>query len=466
MREGDVEDARGSPLSPARTVPSWSCRTLLVLVCIVVVAIIAGAFVTLGGGDEHRMGVGVFLSRVARRLEASGRGLGSGGSGGAGSGVGNSESGDGGSTPTPSRAPLRGTLSDPDPIHIAITLCGNPNEVEQDHYGLLVVKSILMSKAHSPGAERHYVFHILINISEEELFNTTRLNYETYRAMRRQQAAGLISFHVYHITQLDRAVQAALGPTNPNLAVPHHIFKNCAASRIKLPFLLGGLVDRVLYLDWDSVALCDLVRLWDMWKSPRVTQHPNAIIGFAHNDPSGVSDRDTYRIWNLTRPPQGSINSGVMLMHLGRMHANDRTLTRAFWSATRDVIAEKVNITGNAETDYWSTLKAFPLGDQDILNALFSSPSTSPWLFILPPASNVCIDPPFLEEMDGHTTVRPDFTDRPPPCIIHYCGNRLFPTSRGAQALPLEDPTQATFMYFKYWALEKPMEPPGVVPRR
>ena len=83
------------------------------------------------------MGVGVFLSRVARRLEASGRGLGSGGSGGAGSGVGNSESGDGGSTPTPSRAPLRGTLSDPDPIHIAITLCGNPNEVEQDHYGLL-----------------------------------------------------------------------------------------------------------------------------------------------------------------------------------------------------------------------------------------------------------------------------------------------------------------------------------------
>lgn len=430
---------------------SCSAITLLVLVVSACVAIAIVSRVTLGGDSERLVGSygAAFLGRMVKRLEG---------------GVAVGEGGGGGSLRAAPAAPLRGTLGDPDPIHIAWTLCGDPNEVEKDHYGLLGVKSLLMSKAHSPGAERHYVFHFVVNIPEGQLFNTTRLNWEVYRALRREVAAGRVTFHIYHISELDRAVQAVLGPTNPNRAIPHHFFKNCAASRLKLPFLLGGKVDRILYIDWDAVTLCDLTRLWAHWDSLRDT--PNAVVGFALNDPSGVSDRDAYRMYNRPRHAElGSINSGVMMLHIGRLHARQRAGTIAYWDALRGIIASRVNVTGKTEVDYWTLTKAFPYGDQDVFNALFAAPTAEApwghpeWLFVLPEQYNVCIDPPFLEDMAGHTTVRASFA-RPPPCVVHYCGNRLH-SNDGSDMLDVRDPTQATWVYFRHWQLEKPEEPPG-----
>jgi hypothetical protein len=201
---------------------------------------------------------------------------------------------------------LRGTLGDPDPIHLAFSLCGNPNEIEKDHYGLLFVKSLLLAKEHNAGSGRHYVFHVVTNVVEEELFNTTRLNWEVYRALQKEVAAGLVSYHVYSLTDLDSAARVVLGGQDPNLAVPHHIFKNCAASRMKLPFLLGGRVERLLYIDWDAVTFCDLTRLWAHWANFDAQQ----LLGFAPADPSGVSERDVYRINNLPRHPTlGAVNS-------------------------------------------------------------------------------------------------------------------------------------------------------------
>ena len=405
-------------------------------------------------GSEHRGGsVATFL---ARRLEL----VSDGGSGGVRGGVSGGVSG--GSAPAAPPAPRLG--GDPDPIHIAWTLCGDPNEIEKDHMGLLGVKSILMSKAHAPGSERHYVFHFIVNVSPGQFFNTTKLNWEVWRALQREVAAGRVSYHLYHIAELDRAVQAVLGPGDPNRAVPHHFFKNCAASRVKLPFLLGGVVERVIYMDWDAVALCDLTRLWAQWDALR--DAPDAFVGFALNDPSGVSERDQYRMWNMPRHATlGSINSGVMLMHIGRMHARGRTGTLAFWGAVAGVIAERVNVTGKTEVDYWTLTKAFPLGDQDVFNALFAAPSAAhpwghpEWLFVLPEQYNVCIDAPFLDDMAGHTNVRASFA-RPPPCVIHYCGNRLH-TLDGTEWLDIRDPIQATYIYFRFYPLEKPADPPG-----
>ena len=363
-------------------------------------------------------------------------------------------------------SPRPGTLDDPDPIHIVYTLCGNPNEIEKDHYGLLGVKSLLMAKADNAGSLRHYVFHILTNVGEEELFNTTFLNWEVYRAMQKEARAGLITFHIYNIKELDESVKNALGDgVNPNLMVPHHIFKNCAASRLKLPFLLGGLVERVIYLDWDSVCMCDLTRLWDEWKRFSLT----ATLGFAHADPSQASERDTYRVWDQPRHPTlGSINSGVMLMHIGRLHADGRAGTRAFWTSAAGILRSRANITGGPQ-DYWELTKAFPLGDQDLLNALFAAKSpTAPfghpeWLHIIPPQYNFCIDPPWLEDLQDveHIPIQ-GYKGPSRPCVIHFCGNRIMTNTKGEEYLPVTDAVQASFMYIKYWQIERRENPPGM----
>ena len=357
-----------------------------------------------------------------------------------------------------------GTRADPDPLHLVFTLCGNPNEIEKDHYGLLAVKSILMAKEHAAGSLRHYHFHIITNVGDEELFNVTYLNWEVYRALQREAREGLVSFRTYNIRDLDVATRAALHGADPNLAVPHHIFKNCAATRIKLPFLLAGAVQRVLYLDWDTVVTCDLTRLWDHW----ARFAPHQLLGFASADPSGASDRDVYRMWNMPRHPAlGAINSGVMLMDIGKMAADGGARALAFWHGISAIIRSKVNVTGTPQ-DYWDLTRAFVLGDQDILNALFAAPSANAswghpeWLYLIPPEYNWCINPPFVQDILelGHTPL-PSYKRRPAPCVHHFCGNRLMSNERGKEYLDVTDPTQGLFMYIKHWELERHEAPPG-----
>jgi hypothetical protein len=251
--------------------------------------------------------------------------------------------------------------------------------------------------------------------------------------------------------------------------VPHHIFKNCAASRLKLPFLLGARVERLLYLDWDSVAMCDLTRLWDTQWARFAHDAPDAVLGFAPADPSGVSERDTYRVWDQPRHPTlGSINSGMMLMHVARLAARDFAGARAFWAACAGILRSRANITGGPQ-DYWALTRAFPLGDQDLLNALFAArtreaPHGHPeWLLVAPFEYNVCIDPPWLEDLaDVQHTPVPAYHGPPRPCVIHYCGNRIMTNEKGQEFLPVTDAVQASFMYVKYWQLERRDAPPGM----
>jgi hypothetical protein len=143
-------------------------------------------------------------------------------------------------------------------------------------------------------------------------------------------------------------------------------------------------------------------------------------------------------------------------------------LAKRFWGAVSAVIRSRVNVTGTAQ-DYWTLTKAFALGDQDILNIMFQrrspeAPWGAPeWLYLLPQEYNWCIDPPFLEDIreDPHglyAGLAPldTYTRRPPPCIIHYCGNRLMSNDAGKEFLDVRDPIQASFMWVKHWPLERP----------
>jgi hypothetical protein len=174
-----------------------------------------------------------------------------------------------------------------------------------------------------------------------------------------------------------------------------------------------------------------------------------------------------YLVWDMPRLPTGSVNSGVMLWHIVRMARGGGHLARAFFEGAAAVIRARVNLTGG-EADYWALVKVFPLGDQDILNAMLAA--RPEWLYVLPPEYNACVDAPFPEDVaaiaeEKGLVPRAGATQgsRAPPCIIHFCGNRLMSPS-GAEWLDVKDPVQASYMYTRFYPIEKPAEPPGIRP--
>ena len=253
-------------------------------------------------------------------------------------------------------------------IQLVYVVCGNPNEVEEDLFGLLSLKSLLMFKAQQAlgGARRRYEVLLLTNIGAEELFNTTRLNHEVFRALRRDAR---VRVTLRDVSELDVSA-ARHGVADPK-RVPHNIFKNCASSRLKLPFLLADLgIARAIYLDWDTIVLCDLSLLWAEFDRFAAA---GAAVGFAQSDPTGVSGLDHYRDWDLPRhPTAGSVNSGVMLVDVAAL----MRVKADYWAAVEAIIWSRVDLAkvkpddGNAL--YWAFTKAFPLGDQDVLNCLLA----------------------------------------------------------------------------------------------
>jgi hypothetical protein len=92
---------------------------------------------------------------------------------------------------------------------------------------------------------------------------------------------------------------------------------------------------------------------------------------------------------------------------------------------------------------YWKLTEAFPLGDQDVLNVLFSV--RPEWLHALPPRFNHCLDLDTAGAM---------------PCILHFCGNKLMPTAVGQKTLPPSHPWKAAYLFTRYWPLVSPTQPP------
>ena len=106
-----------------------------------------------------------------------------------------------------------------------------------------------------------------------------------------------------------------------------------------------------------------------------------------------------------------------------------------------------------------------------MLNHLFAAPTAAAphghpeWLYALPFEYNVCIDPPWLEDLAAVEHVPVAGYEGPPrPCVIHYCGNRLMSNTAGQEFLPVTDAVQASFMFIKHWALERKDQPPGMRP--
>ena len=129
------------------------------------------------------------------------------------------------------------------------------------------------------------------------------------------------------------------------------------------------------------------------------------------------------------------------------------------------ILRARANITGGPQ-DYWELTRAFPLGDQDLLNMLFAAPTPAAphghpeLLALIPFEYNYCIDPPWLEDLaDVQHTPFAAYAAAggpPRPCVIHYCGNRLMSNDAGKEFLDVRDPIQASFMWVMHWPLVRP----------
>ena len=354
--------------------------------------------------------------------------------------------------PCPAHAPPA-PAPPPPTIHIALTACGNPSPKEPEYFGLLALKSLLMARAQSPAARaRAYAFHVITDVSEEELFGAHKVNYDVQRLVAAEPA--LLSLHVYSASIVDE-FSKVLGLRAPS-AVPHTIFKNCAAARLKLPLFIPPSIQRVIYLDWDVAALSDLTELWGEFAALEASG-PRAALGMALNDPTGLSSKDSYRAPGaLPAPRAGGVNSGVMLWQLERLRAGEGL--SAWWEGLLRVVEERVALD---KAEYWSLTKAFPLGDQDILNILLSPLHAPHLLHLLPERYNRCLVdalPPEWLDSKGYA--------RTPPSIIHFCGSRL--TQEGmledGQAPSAQDrATKALYTYLTSYIVLDSRLPPGLV---
>ena len=343
--------------------------------------------------------------------------------------------------PTPAPAPPADT------IHVALTACGNPSPLEPEYFGLLALKSLLMARAQSPAARNQsYAFHVVTDVTEEELFGAYKVNFDVQRLVAAEPR--LLSLHLYQASALE-AAPGGLGLPHA-ASLPHTIFKNCAAARLKLPLFLPQHVPRVLYLDWDVAVLSDLTELWREFGALEAAS-PAACLGMALNDPTGLSSKNSYQPGSaLPYPAVGGVNSGVMLWQLARIRARG---VGEWWGALLAVVAARVDL---ASAEYWSLTRAFPLGDQDILNALLAPGAQPRWLHVLPPRYNCClVDALPPERVDGAGY------QRALPGIIHFCGSRLTQETMredGAAVSAQDRATKALHDYLKdYLVLDAKM---------
>lgn len=330
-------------------------------------------------------------------------------------------------------------------VHVVVTACGNPSELEKEHYGLLTIKSMLMARASGANPRRPFHFHVVANVLADELLNSTKVNWDVSRYIKRNPNLQLTT---YTIDDMDRAAAAA-GVFNVT-EVPHHVFKSCSASRLKLPFLLKD-VPRALYIDWDSVTTCDVALFWDLWAEPSMGWAPEtgavgpgvgtALFGMALNDPTGVSTKDTYRENIETRPRNGGVGAGVMMWNFAALrNGDDGKMLGEYWGALQKLIHEKVPFGA----DYWVLTKAFPLGDQDMLNVLLSPSRHPEWLAMLPSRWNSCMEL-FVPLADSRKVgFEPTL-----PCITHFCGGWLVNDAR-YMAVPDSPSVEAGHALFNY----------------
>jgi hypothetical protein len=95
-----------------------------------------------------------------------------------------------------------------------------------------------------------------------------------------------------------------------------NMFRPCSGVRLFVPLLLRAATQRFLYLDYDTVTLCDIRRLAAQFGAFA----PGAALGLAREDPTGGALWDSwYTSRGLPTAIPGGLNAGVLLADIGAL---------------------------------------------------------------------------------------------------------------------------------------------------
>ena len=272
---------------------------------------------------------------------------------------------------TPAAAPSSDDAGKATTVHVALAACG-PGF---DRIGLTVVKSVLLARARSVDPERRLHVHVIVEDDMKRAFSDFRQHAAFVSAHPAvvdvleyiaDHTRGRVELTPHSLGELGRAVSNHVGPAAA-ANISDNLFKPCAAARLKLPYAHAlANVPRLLYVDTDAVALCDIAQLWDGFAWPARALFAATMEAPHRGAPSMYQ--------NLPSAFGGAgLNSGVLFFHLERMRAAG--LSNVWREAA--AVAQSTGYAGAAP--YWKNNGLY-FGDQDILNIMFSPARRPEWL--------------------------------------------------------------------------------------
>lgn len=213
-----------------------------------------------------------------------------------------------------------------------------------------------------------------------------------------------------------------------------NVFGRCSGARLFIPLAFAAISSRVIYLDYDTVTLCDIRRLAALFDKFL----PGAAIGAASEDPTGGHFVTWYVEKKLPVPLPGGLNAGIILFDLAHLRN-----TLGLLPYITEVLA--IINGGGYKTLPNLTHYGLELGDQDVINLLILR---HPSLLHTLPTSWHTLWP-------GTALWRSLPTYVPaPPCIVHY-------NSKGYTVAEPSDRRigNTLFRYAKSWPMVNPDRP-------
>lgn len=211
-----------------------------------------------------------------------------------------------------------------DTVHVAHAICGGyGRDGKGAHfYAFTVIKSALMARARSAAPDRRMHFHVVVDGSMANILRDRAALLVSHPGIAdvldyvANHTGGRVSLTLYADSDVEHAVTASVGATDAG-AITLGLFRHCSTARLKLPFApqLAN-ASRLLYVDYDSVVLCDLALLWDTFDWGGGGALMAATTEMAH-----VGQPSMYRGMPAAFGAAGGLNAGVLFMHLDRMRA-------------------------------------------------------------------------------------------------------------------------------------------------
>jgi lipopolysaccharide biosynthesis glycosyltransferase len=306
-------------------------------------------------------------------------------------------------------------------VHIAMSLCSIVTaDGKPAGPGLVALKSILLSDAQhgdwraGPGRTAlRLEFYLVVDSVTQQAWDSGHAVFAEIRALVEWHPQRYV-LHFVNADSLATGVAEAIAEeaaANPGAAggagaagtVNINMFAKCSGARLYLPLVLRHL-PRVIYLDYDTVTLCDIVRLDDEFDRFA----PGAALGMVLEDPTGGRWADGWYTRHNLPVVQGGANAGVFLFDVQRLRNATGSLT-AYWTTVVRVASQGSFLALVGER----YKRVADLGDQDVLNVmLYQQPSL---LHVIPHRWSI-----MAPAVRIRITV-PDYVPEP-PCLVHYNG--------------------------------------------